>query len=88
VHRCCLHAWSALLGWEVLWRRFLWRFDWVLVLDAVLVAASWLWCVEAGLNNVSDGGFLSWEVNTYLNEILALRLGDERLKLGCGKRID
>lgn len=50
VHRRRLHARPALLGGEVLWCWFFGRLDGVLVVDAVLVVAGWLWSVEAGLN--------------------------------------
>lgn len=49
VHGRRLHARPALLGGEVLWSWFFGRLDGVLILDAVLVVAGWLWSVKAGL---------------------------------------
>lgn len=75
------HGWSSGV-------RLFWRLDGIFVLDAVAVGR--LGGVQAGL-----GWCQYWMVEdvvgldaSYLDEVLALGLGDERLQLGGGEGVD
>lgn len=58
-----------------------------LSIDTVLVAGRWFGCVQACLLRISACLDIARDAKTYLNQILALGLCDERLELGCGEGI-
>lgn len=63
------------------------------VVDTVCIAARRLGGVQAGLGRVSNatrhnGGQRGVACAAYLDEVLALWLGDEWLQLGCGEGVD
>ena len=90
VHWGSLHARAwLLLWWEVLWSWLLRRSALALVIDPVLVGASWLWSVQACLKHVSTEVVrgMEWWVR-YLNQVLALGLGDKWLQLWSGEGVD
>jgi hypothetical protein len=58
-----------------------------LSINTVLVAGRWFGCVQACLLRVSECLEIAWDAKTYLDQILALGLCDERLKLGCGEGV-
>ncbi len=83
------HPGPALLGRQMLVGGLLWGVDRVVVVDAV-VAGRGLRRVQASLESVCqrrrdacDAGFCA-----YLNQVLALGLGDQRLQLRGGEGVD
>jgi hypothetical protein len=68
-------------------RLFLRRLDVGLAVDAVFVGRGRLRRVQTGLQRLEEGACRSM-MASHLDEILSLRLGDERLQLGRGECVD
>lgn len=88
------HTGARLLRGEVLRAGLLGRLDWAGIVNAVLAAAGRFGSIEACLErgDVSsarrDGREPVRAVCAYLDEVLALSLGDQGLELGGGEGVD
>jgi hypothetical protein len=77
-------------AWNLVVRVVVRRLDGCFAVDVVLVAAGGLWCVQACLyvllaTRQASGSPVE---NTYLDQVLALWLGDQRLQLGGSEGVD
>jgi hypothetical protein len=77
-----------LLRWEVLWGRFFGRLDGTSIIDTVFAAACRFGSIQACLSNGVSMSRVLVRTGAYLDQILALGLGDERLKLGSCEGVD